>query len=152
MIEYLPSGEVRLTFDDGETYTLRRPKFGQWRKYRTEISQASEDAQATLAAHTEELRSLAEALSTAKPKDREALQEAADQAAADLSAFAATPFYETTSEIVRRMFAELGDRPLPEDRDTWPVYLVADVTVPGKILGHWQTAPLASGAAADDVR
>lgn len=153
MIDYLPTGEVVVTFDDGTVYTLRRPKFKQWREYRQAIATASNDARDRLSALSENVRLAAEALANAKPKDKDALTEAADQAAQELSDFAGTPFYESTSEILRLMFDALGDKPLPADKDEWPVYLVADVSLPGQILNHWQTAPKASGAAtAADVR
>ena len=150
MIDFRPSGEVVVDFDDGTPpYILGRPKFKQWRTFKDEIlqaTQAARDELERLAAATA-AANIARANATGKAKEE--ADESAEQAAQALKGFADRPFYETSSEIVRHMFAELGDRPLPDDQGEWPVYLVADVTVPGQILNHWQTAPLVSGADAE---
>jgi hypothetical protein len=76
----------------------------------------------------------------------EELRQRYDEAEEQVRQFAATPFYERSSEIIRAMFAQIGDRKLPKDLDEWPVWLATDVRLPGQILAHWREAPKASGA------
>ena len=76
----------------------------------------------------------------------EELRQRYDEAEEQVRQFAATPFYERSSEIIRAMFDQIGDRKLPKDLDDWPVWLATDVRLPGQILAHWREAPKASGA------
>lgn len=141
-IEYSDLGTVDVTFDD-KTYHLGRPKLRQWRYFTHRISEMTQHAQDTLNALSAEAQA-ALAVLEEDPDNPHAQQFAAEKEAA-LTEFARTPFYETSSTLVREMFDQLGD-PLPEDIDDWPAWLAADVSLPGQILAHWRKAPKASGS------
>jgi len=76
----------------------------------------------------------------------EELRQQYDVAEQEIKHFAETPFYERSSEVIRAMFKQIGDKPLPDDLDEWPVWLATDVRLPGQILSHWREAPKASGS------
>lgn len=76
----------------------------------------------------------------------EDLRQDYDEATKAIQEFAEMPFYERSSELIKEMFAQLGDKQLPDDIEEWPPWLAMDVRLPGTILGHWRTAPKASGS------
>ena len=141
-IDYTPLGTIDVTFD-GNTYHLGRPKLKQWRYFTRKIGEMTDQAQATLKQLADEATA-ALAVLEADPDNPDAQVLAAEKEKA-LQDFAATPFYETSAELVRAIFAQLSDRPLPKDIDDWPVWLAADTSLPGQILAHWRKAPKASG-------
>jgi hypothetical protein len=51
---------------------------------------------------------------------------------------------EWALDWVTQVIARLGDGGFPDDPDEWPVWLTS-FTLPGRIVDHWQTVPLASG-------
>lgn len=113
-VRYLPDGTIEADID-GDVFTLRRPKFGEFRAIREQ---------------TNALNSYVRGL----PKDR------SDEQAQE---------YE--DEILRRRISVLAKsferlaRPLPEDPDDWPAWLILDASVMQRMLNHWQTVPLARG-------
>jgi hypothetical protein len=142
-ITYNDLGTVDVTFDD-RTYHLGRPKLRQWRYFTRRITDMTQHAQDTLTTLSREAEA-ALAVLEGDP-DNEHAQALANEKQAALQEFAQTPFYETSSELMREMFAQLSDHPLPDDVDDWPVWLAADVSLPGQILAHWRKAPKVSGS------
>lgn len=143
-IYFDPLGSITVTFDD-TGYQLTLPKMRQWRYFSRRIEEMSDAAKVRLG----ELANAAAEAATAYEAEATPLTKTAlDQANEELQEFASTPFYETSSQLVREIFEQLGDKPLPDDMDDWPTWLAADVTIPAQILQHWRTAPKVSGATA----
>lgn len=141
-IVYNPIGTVEVTFDD-TTYKLGRPKMRHFKHF-------SESLQRVTAELTADLGKLTQELSVAQEKygdDEDAPEARAEieRLRAELKVLTTKPLYEKAMAITAEMFAQLGDKPLPEDQEDWPVWLAADASVPGEILKHWRTNPKASG-------
>lgn len=141
-ITYNPLGTVEVTFDD-TTYKLGRPKMRQFKYF-------TERLQTVTTAYTDEIRRVQVELAEANEKyaEDDTTPEAKaeiDRLTDEVKAITQTVFYEETMAITAEIFRQLGDQPLPEDYDEWPVWLAADASVPGEILKHWRTNPKASG-------
>lgn len=143
-IEYNPTGTVDVTFDD-KTYHLGRPKLRQWRYFTNQIAEMTKQATETATRLSKEAEAAFAVL--ADDPDNTHAQELAAEKEQAIKDFARTPFFETSSKLLREMFDQLGDAPLPDDLEDWPAWLAADVSLPGQILAHWRQAPKASGAA-----
>lgn len=76
----------------------------------------------------------------------ETLRKDYEEAQAAITKFGENPFYYRSSALVKEIFQQLADEPLPEDIDEWPAWLATDVRLPGSLLAHWRTNPKASGA------
>ena len=76
----------------------------------------------------------------------EPLRQAFDEAEQTITELVGRPFFERSAELIREMFVQLGNRPLPDELDDWPSYLATDLTLPAQILAHWRQAPKASGS------
>ena len=142
-IEYDPLGTITVSFDDTE-YRLGRPKLRQWRYFTRRIGEMTTAATDELTRLSNEAQAALAVL--ADDPENEHAQELADEKQEALTGFAQTPFYETSSELLREMFTQLADKSLPDDIDDWPAWLAADVSLPGQILAHWRNAPKASGS------
>ena len=140
-ITYEPLGTVVVEFDD-QTYRLTRPKMKHVSHFTRRVAEISEQARAELDAIA---RRLEEATTKAEAKPTKANIEAQAAAARDLSDFLAVPFYRRSHSVLREMFEQLGDKPLPADLDEWPAWLGGDLELPGAITNHWRKAPKASG-------
>ena len=130
-ITYNPLGTIEVTFDD-KTYKLGRPKFGQWRYFSKQLQALYDDNRETLIRLTEEAQKEGKAQDKAQAKLRE---------------YQSQPFYESTIPWLKEVFAQLGDKKLPESVDDWPTWLAADLSIPTQIVAHWRTSPKASGEA-----
>ena len=128
-IEFNPLGTIEVTFDD-KTWKLGRPKMGQWRYFSRLLQTMYDDNRATM----EKLVSQAQVEGKGQEKAQAALREYQNQ-----------PFYESTIPWIREVFAQLGDKKLPESDDDWPAWLAADVSIPTQIVSHWRTSPKVSG-------
>ena len=142
-IEYDPLGTITVSFDDIE-YRLGRPKLRQWRYFTRRIGEMTTAATDELTRRSNEVQAALAVL--ADDPENEHAQKLADEKQEALTGFAQTPFYETSSELVREIFVQLADKPLPDDLDDWPAWLAADVSLPGQFLAHWRNAPKASGS------
>jgi hypothetical protein len=140
-LTYNSIGTVTVTID-GTEYRLGRPKMKQYRYFTRRLGEMSQEAQDKLNALSGAVQT-ARALYDEDPSDEN--KAVHELAVTKLEDFAATPFYETSSELVREMFKQLSDHPLPDDLDDWPAWLAADVSLPGTIIAHWRKAPKASG-------
>lgn len=133
-IEYNPDGTITLTID-GTVRHLRRPKLREFRHWSEQLRDLRKQAQADTQHLSEMLERLAE-----NPSEEEAeqLQKEADEAAERRVEYS-TPW---TAGVVE----QFSGKALPEDTGEWPAWLAMDLSIPAKILGHWRTVPLVSGA------
>lgn len=136
-IEYLPTGSIIVRFDGAE-YRLGRPKLGTLRWFDERISTIRSEYLGRITQLRDLIGELSEDLTKQKKsaleKKATALREAVNE-----------PFWETTKGWIAEAFKQLGDKPLPEDYDTWPAWLATDTELIGSILTHWKSAPKASG-------
>lgn len=145
MIEFDPIGTITVTIDD-ETYRLTRPKMGQWRYFQRTWQEAIKAASTQLTDLTtklDEARDLADAPDT--PEKKAKAQKRLDALSDELRTTTVKPLYEWQIPWTRDVFTQLGDKPLPEDSDEWPVWLASDPSLPNQIITHWQAHPKASG-------
>jgi len=140
-ITFDPLGTVRVEFDD-ETYTLTRPKMGQWRYFSRRWSEAIKEAGSQL---TELLTKLDAARALLEKSDNAKNRKAVADLSGEITGFNVQPLYEWNIPWIREVFEQLGDKPLPEDVDVWPAWLASDPALPNRIIGHWQAHPKASG-------
>ena len=140
-IEFNPLGTITVTFDD-QTYTLSRPKMGQWRYFSRRWSEAIKEAGSQL---TELLTKLDAARALLEKSDNAKNRKAVADLSAEITGFNVQPLYEWNIPWIREVFEQLGDKPLPEDPDNWPAWLASDPALPNRIIGHWQAHPKASG-------
>jgi len=145
MIEFDPLGSITVTIDD-TAYRLGRPKMGQWRYFQRGWSDAVKEARGQLTDLNARLNLAKERIedATSPPKKLKAEKEV-DKLTEELREFEVKPLYEWQIPWIREVFAQLGDKPLPEDADEWPAWLATDSSLPFEIVNHWQTHPLASG-------
>lgn len=140
-ITYDPLGTVVVEFD-GETYRLTRPKMKHVSYFTRRVAEISDGARTELA---DIAKRLEEATDKADNKPTKANLNAQAKVAEEMAEFLALPFYRRSHVVLREMFEQLGDRPLPEDLDEWPAWLGGDLELPGAITNHWRKAPKASG-------
>lgn len=136
-IDFNDDGTITVRFD-GQTWTIGRPKFSHWRKYSREFTRAAE------ASIAETDRLLAEVKALADSDDTDA-RTAAEQALRDHNE---TALYGDRVRILTDIFAELADRPLPDDVGDWPTWLILspinESAVAARIVNHWRNVPKAS--------
>ena len=143
-IDFRDDGTITVTFD-GDTWTLRRPKFGHWRKYSRAFTESAHAAIAPLRG----------ALATIKEAEAAGDDDALTEAMAAFNAINSEDLMVAENErLLRDIFAELADRPLPDDVNDWAPWLILppardeDGTpgpaVPARILAHWRNVPKVS--------
>lgn len=124
-MEFLDDGRITIDLEDGsEDITLKRPKYGAYKRFRLAVLQMSRDTN--------------EALKKATALDNDEAKEVAMAEVDDLA----------TARLVdlwRDITATLGDRPLPENVDDWPLDLLIGQNVISRTLEHWRTRPLDRG-------
>jgi hypothetical protein len=151
MPDFLPDGRVRISVEDDDAIVLKRPKYGQYRRYQLVLSEVRDEME-------------------------KARQEFANQAAdsPDRAAEVAQALNDTIAGATIRWWRlvvdgddetkGLGDKKLPASDDDLPVELIfgRDVTqilrvdsetgatihpgVVGAVMEHWFATPLPSGA------
>ncbi len=131
-ITFDPMGTVTVTFED-KAYVLGRPRLKQYQHHRDEIRTLAINAVAKL----EEMQTKLETLKEGAP--------AFEKLTGEITAVSRNSFLLVSVPWLKALFKDLGD-PLPEDEDEWPAWLAADQTIPGQIIDHWRTVPLAPGA------
>jgi hypothetical protein len=146
-IDYEQLGTIIVSFDD-KTYTLTRPKMGQWRYFSRKLQALYDENRETLLKLTGRVTEMNEEVEALKEAGVDTKKAAVAQAKAQaaLREYQIQPFYETTIPWLREVFVQLGDKKLPESEDDWPVWLAADLSVPTQIVAHWRTNPKVSGA------
>jgi hypothetical protein len=142
-----------ITIDnDGEAVKLRRPKMGQWRHFRRVWDQAVRER----TARAQELQDQISALIADTPKPHDETNPAyvaviesdehrklVEAVREEASRLRDNPLYDLTIPWLQEVMKQLTDGQLGEP-DDWPAFL-ADPSLPGKFLNHWQTVPKASG-------
>lgn len=120
----LPSGRARFVMG-GRRYTLRRPTLGELREFRIRLATQAEDNRRDRAL-------------------RMAAAEADPTTAIDVGDMLDTDERQML-DLLAWVFEHLGDKRLPAERDDLPPW-VTDALIPSRLVKHWQTVPLASGA------
>jgi hypothetical protein len=113
---------------------LGRPKLKQYCHHRDHIRTLSTTAITKL----EEMQKKLETLKEGAP--------AFEKLTTEITAVSRSSFLLTAVPWLISVFKDFGVDPLPEDWDEWPAWLAADQTIPGQIIEHWKTVPLAPGA------
>lgn len=121
-------------FINGGRHHLARPKLGQIRTYEEWLSADGEKVMSEVRRGNELERSLTDDMAE---DERSKIKD-------DLNLILRS-IRENTVPWIKSAFDELSDKPLPEDPDDWPAWLVRDTTVPHQIVKHWNTAPLHPG-------
>ena len=143
-IDFNDDGTITVRFD-GQTWTISRPKFAHWRKYSRAFTESAERAIAPLRAALDDIKK-AEA-----DGDEGALTEATKR----FNGINSEDLMLAENErLLRDIFAELADRPLPDSVDDWPAWLILPparndngqpgAAIPARIVGHWRNVPKAS--------
>lgn len=122
------TGVVRI-WHDGTLYTLRRPKWGQYKRIR--------DALKTLTPLAKRGGEMQKALQDKSPEEQ---AEGMDDMLALMDEMA-----EATIPLTKLVFSELSDQPFPDNPDDWESWLVTDNDFLSGLLEHWRTVPLARG-------
>jgi len=133
-VVYNPDGTVTLTID-GTVRHLRRPKLREYRDWAERLRDLAKNAQADAVRIQEILDSL----------DGEPSEEELEKLDSEMEE-AQRRRIEYSSPWTAGVVEQLSGKPLPDEVDDWPSWLVLDVSLPAAILGHWKKAPLAPGS------
>ena len=162
-IDFRDDGTITVRFD-GQTWTVGRPKFSHWRKYSRAFTESAERAIAPLRVALDVMNRADTAVKAARENGDKEAEAAAEAALAEaVEAFNEINredlMIEENARLLRDIFNELADRPLPDDLDDWAPWLIlppardSDGTpgpaVPARIVGHWRNVPKASSPAPD---
>lgn len=128
-ITYLKDGRIKIQ-DADTTYTLQRPKWKTLRRVREAIT----DVQATLLEEYTAFRVKEDGLEG----DERTLSQLRQRQARE------ERYRDLAVPVVTDVWT-LADRPLPEDPDDWPGWLLADPQFLSALTDFWQAVPLASG-------
>jgi hypothetical protein len=130
-MEFLDDGRITIDLEDGsDKITLNRPKYGAYKRFRLAVLAMSRDT--------------SEALKKAQALDND---EAKEVATMEVDELATNRLVDLWSDIART----LGNRPLPEDVDQWPLDLLIGQNVVANTLEHWRTRPLARGEMGNEI-
>ena len=132
-IDYKTDGTISLTFG-GEVWLLARPKLKTYRQF----SERLQDMRRAITQVSTQITELRERLAD-DDADTTTIQDQIDKLNA--------PIWEYSIPIIRDIFGQVADRPLPESEDDWPVWLATNLTLPSDILGHWREVPKSPGEA-----
>lgn len=146
--DLINNGTARI-FVDGTAYGLRRPKVGEYKKLRELLHDTQDDIQARLL-EDDEPKKLTKKKGGAKAAATDEVEAVVDDALAkvrearrltrELNDFAESKYQDWIEEAVRM----LGDKPLPPDRDNWPLFTTSHEFI-AKLIEHWRSVPLALG-------
>lgn len=136
----LLSNGLVVAFIDGDRFLLRRPKAGEYRRMREDLEalqddlsfvayEAQEQNKALVASVDDNERPPLEAELEIRRRNRDIVREGNSKRA----------------EWVYTAFSKLGDKPLTDDRDEWPVWFGTDETIVA-LITHWQRRPSLPGA------
>ena len=132
-IDYKTDGTIKLTFG-GEVWVLARPKLKTYRLF----SERLQEMRRAITAVNTQIIELREQLA-GDDADTTAIQEQIDKLNG--------PVWEYSIPIIRDLFGQVADRPLPESEDDWPVWLATSIALPADILSHWREVPKSPGEA-----
>lgn len=132
------TGVVRVWIDE-KLHTLRRPKWGEYRRIRDAMTEAT-----TLAARAQDLQDRAKGdvagMDTDLIKETLALQD--EMTDIQITTYRLIFNGEPNAEPPVK---PLSDIPLPDDPDEWDAWLLSGDDVLGQLLEHWRARPLARG-------
>ena len=129
-IDYEQLGTIIVSFDD-KTYTLTRPKMGQWRYFSRKLQGLYDENREKLLTLTEDAKKEGPKQAKRRPPS------------ANIRSNRST---SRRSPGCGKCSFSLEIRNSPNLRTDWPVWLAADLSVPTQIVAHWRTNPKASGA------
>lgn len=131
-----PDGRVIIAFSDDLAVTLRRPTLGEFRRWRTLLSEVQDEALRLAEKQQAEAKADADdpdLTDTERNMRRLARTKESDEAG------------ETAAEVWwSSVFEALADQTVPEIED-WPPFLVYGTNVLPLVLQHWRDVPLAPG-------
>lgn len=124
---------------EGETYRLRRPKTGEYRKLREGLHNLQDEITRLTAEASDGISGAPEDNATTEERMRFVMaQRGGGRELTDKAE-------QLSIDWLRQCFDTLADQPLPEGDDDLPVWLWAgDFTA--ELLGHWRERPFSSGA------
>jgi hypothetical protein len=131
-IVYHPNGTITVEFDDN-VWTFARPRLKTYRW----LSEKLEGSRSRIL----EVNSKIAELTRQLEEDGDT-----DQIRAEIDRLN-EPLEDYFIPILRETFEKAADKPLPDNADDWPPWLVLDMQVPYLILAHWRTVPKAPGVA-----
>ncbi len=124
-MEFLDDGRITIDLEDGsDKIILGRPKYGAYKRFRLAVLAMSRDT--------------SEALKKAQALDNDEAKEVATMEVDELAT-------KLLVELWKDVTNTLGNRPLPDDVDSWPLDLLIGQNVVANTLEHWRTRPLARG-------
>jgi uncharacterized protein with NRDE domain len=133
-IEYLKNGKIKIyDYDDDDVeivYTLKLPRFGQFKEIKTALFEANDAIQDA----AKEMD-----LTTPDMSDPKAVA-----AYASLSEKLIDRTYDELADVIAKVFDLLSDKKLPATDDL-PSWLLADQAPITNMLQHWRTVPLGRG-------
>lgn len=135
-MDFNPDGTITV-LDDGTKYTLRVPRFGQYKAVKVEVFSTQARIREKSQAMMTELKVAKEATENQEAVAAEAVQRS-EQLVDDTM--------EELTNVMRFIFNELSDTPLPINSDEWPAWLVGDQMPMTQMLRHWKTVPLGRGS------
>lgn len=145
------NGTARI-FIEGEPYAMRRPKVGEYKKLRELLNETSERIQAKAQEKPKKAPAKKRTKVAAEPTDEEPpkIEDDADAKFAEarearritneLNDFVEAQYQDWVDEAVKM----LGDKPLPPNRDDWPLFTMSFEFIT-KLIQHWRSVPLALG-------
>lgn len=144
-VDMVKDGRVSITSSTGGRWTLRRPLFGEYRELRARLQEAQD---AKLTANSVAAKDRPEPLPDDADDEAKVayglalrrINRATQESAEDLNAAWVEVVFNGDGDALRG----LSDKPLPEDRDAWPLYLIEDDFIVG-LVDHWRDVPLARG-------
>lgn len=139
------TGVVRVTHD-GILHTIRRPKWGQYKRIRDSLKDLAPIDQERVGLAKEAQESEGDTQTAAVNKLLDLTDELSDRKGGIFRlVFNGDP---GDPEGGAKPFPALADKPLPDDVDDWEPWLLADEELLPKLLEHWRQVPLVPGARA----
>lgn len=136
-----PDGTIDLVID-GVVRHLRRPKLREFRHYSERLRELAKLAQLEAVRLQEALAEL----STLVDTDSEEADPRVEEIEKELEE-ANQKRLEYTAPWIGDLVEQFSEKPLPDDVEDWPSWLVLDLSIPAKILNHWRVVPLVPGKA-----
>lgn len=137
-LSYEKTGRIRVDVD-GELHTLRRPKYGEFRRIKDKLI----EAQATIKDAVEVARHESES----DDVDEAPASTQSELVNTTLNAFSRVTLYvfNGADDEDDDEFAGLSNHVLPRDVDDWPAWLVLNNSIIQEFIAHWRAVPLVRG-------
>lgn len=128
-VKFNDDGTISMVIGD-EAYRLRTPRFGEFKQFKREMFEAATAVQELANEAHIDMAQLALRQMTGISPEVEKIVDAST---------------ESTMTLLRHIVAVLSDKTLPEDEDTWPMWLITSDTLTANMIDHWRTVPLGRG-------